>query len=76
MSIFDKLEKIQNKPEHIRKRILTVSVVLIMILIIFLWINDLKYSLQNKESESPPGPFSVFKEAILSSVSTLRAEIK
>lgn len=76
MNIFDKLEKIQNKPEHIRKRILAVSVVLIMGLIIFLWINDLKYSLKNGESEAPPGPFSVFKEAILSSVNTLRAEIK
>lgn len=76
MNIFEKLEKIQNKPEHIRKRILAITTVLVMGLIIFLWINNLKYSLKNRDDSAPPGPFSVFKEAILSSVNTLRAEIK
>lgn len=76
MKIFDKLEKIQNKPEHIKRMILIITTVLIMSVIIFLWINDLKYDLKNKKNDSHPGPFSVFREAILSSVDTLKAEIK
>lgn len=75
--MFDFLEKIQKKPEYVRKRILAATVALIMAVIIVLWFNDLKTSFATKEEKDsrPPGPFSVFREAISNSVETLKAEI-
>lgn len=76
MNIFEKMENLQQKPEYVKKRILAVSVTIIMAIIIALWINDLKYSFKKEEKEKTPGPFSVFREAVLNSIETLKAEIK
>lgn len=76
MSFFDFLEKIQQKPEAARKKILAVSAVVIMAFIIFLWLNDSAYSFKKEEKDKTPGPFSVFKDAILDSAQNFKAEMK
>ena len=77
MNFFDTLHKIQKKPEATRKKILVITVAVIMALIIFLWINNLKYSVGYGISGKPdeqkaPGPFSVFKETILKGLEDLK----
>lgn len=76
MNIFEKMENLQQKPKHIKKRILTITVTIIMAIIIALWINDLKYSFKKEEKEKPPGPFSVFRKAVLNSIETFKTELK
>lgn len=67
MSFFNTLHKIQTKPERTRKKILAISVAVIMAFIIFLWLNALKYSRDRSgpDNQTTPNPFSVFKETIL-----------
>ena len=72
MSFFDALHKIQKKPEATRKKILAVSVAVIMALIIFLWLSGLKYSKQEASVSQEPGPFSVFKETIQKGIKSLK----
>lgn len=74
--MFNHLEKLQQKPEPVKKRILAVSVAVLMVLIVVLWLNDVKYRATSENKEETPGPFSVFKEAVSNSVETLKAEIK
>lgn len=76
MNIFEKMENLQQKPHHVKKRILTVTVTIIMAIIVALWINDLKYSFKKDEKEKTPGPFSIFREVVLNSINTLKAELK
>jgi len=72
MSFFDALHKIQKKPEATRKKILAVSVAVIMAFIIFLWLAALKYPSAKKETEKNPNPFSVFKETISKGIQGLK----
>lgn len=76
MSFFDILEKIQRKPESARKKIMAISVIIIMFLIIFLWLNNLKFSLNDKEEEKTPGPFKILKESVSKGMETLKNEIR
>lgn len=57
MSLIDKIENIQQKPESVRYRILIVSVVLIMSLIIGLWLT--LPDKQKLESIDIGGPFKL-----------------
>lgn len=76
MSFFNALEKIQKKSERTRKIIMAASIVVIMFLIIFLWLNNLKFSLNDKEEEKTPGPFNILKESVSKGIEALKNEIK
>ncbi len=77
MNFFDYLEKIQKKPEAARKRILFFTVAIIMAVIVFLWLNDLQYSLSDKkENKKTPGPFSIFKTSIIEGVENLKSSLR
>lgn len=56
------LEKIKKKPEHIRKRILYISVFSIMALILFIWMHALENRLhsvkEKSKKENSLSPFS------------------
>jgi len=61
MWLIDKIESLQKKPESIRRRILFVSMVVIMFVIVAVWIFSLSFSLKSKEkSETSFTPFKIF----------------
>jgi Tfp pilus assembly protein PilO len=61
MSLINKIENLQKKPESIRRRILFVSIIAIMFVIIVVWIFTLNLSLSNNEkNETSYTPFKVF----------------
>lgn len=69
MSILDTIETIQKKPEQTRRRILFVSVGVVMATIIGLWIWTLPYTLESVTSKSTEtktandaSPFTIIKD--------------
>ena len=62
MSLIDKIENIQKKPEHIKRRILFVSVSLIMFVIIAIWATTFKMTTSGDKSPegSIASPLAVF----------------
>lgn len=61
MSLINKIENLQKKPESIRRRILFVSIIAIMFVIVVVWIFTLNLSLKSSEkSETSYTPFKVF----------------
>ncbi len=65
MSLINKIENLQKKPESIRRRILFVSVIAIMFVIVVAWIFTLNLSLKdNKKSETSFTPFKVFGDLV------------
>lgn len=48
MSIYDKLEEIRKKPEHIRMRYVWMMVIISMVFVIAIWIFSLKGNQENK----------------------------
>lgn len=72
MSLLNKLETIQKKPERIKRRILFVSLFVLMFIVTAVWVSTLKVTLGNgggvKEA-AISSPFSVFKDIIGDSVS-------
>jgi len=72
MSLLNKLETIQKKPERIKRRILFFSLFMLMFIITAVWVSTLKVTLGSKEDSakktSISSPFSVFKDIIGDSV--------
>jgi len=65
MSILDKIENLQKKPEPVRKKILFVSMAMIFFIIIVVWISIFKISLRPKEqNQADFTPFRVFKNLV------------
>jgi hypothetical protein len=67
MSLINKIENLQKKPEAIRRRVLAVSVAAIMFIIVVVWIFTLNLSKKNSEQEqisSEFTPFGVFRSII------------
>jgi len=61
MSLINKIEDLQKKPESIRRRILFMSVIAVMFLVVVVWIFTLNLSLKSSEkSETSFTPFKVF----------------
>jgi hypothetical protein len=79
MSLLEKIENLQKKPEAIRRRILFCSVATIMFIIISIWVITLKYSTPTSEEDKDAniGPFRVlgelFKETVDVSVSGVKS---
>lgn len=60
MSLIDKIENLQKKPESIRRRILFFSITTIMFIIIAVWIFSFNLSSKNeKKEEAGSSPFGV-----------------
>lgn len=68
MSLMDKIENVQKKPETIRRRIVAVSVFVIMFLVIVIWVSTIRLSFgaddTEKETASIYSPFSMIKDII------------
>ena len=62
MSLIDNIEKLHKKPDHIKRRILLVSVFVLMFIIVSVWVSTLRIS-SGKESPKDSrisSPLSVF----------------
>jgi preprotein translocase subunit SecF len=60
MSLMNKIENLQKKPEAIRRRILVVSIVAVMFLVVVIWIFSLNFSLGSDEkNETSFTPFKI-----------------
>lgn len=71
MILLNKLETIQKKPERIKRRILFVSLFMLMFIITGVWVSTLKITLgkgENAKEASISSPFSVFKDIVGDSV--------
>lgn len=66
MSLMDKIENIQKKPDYIKKRILFAVLAIIMFVIIAAWISTLNITMGVGESrekqDSFASPFAVIKD--------------
>lgn len=64
MSLIDKIEKLQKKPEPYRRRVLFITTILIMVLIIIFWVSFLDFSLEKEKiaTKKNPEPFDVIKK--------------
>ena len=68
------IEKLQNKPRHLRVQMLWISVILVMSIILFFWLISLNYSF--KSSETVPSLFGTLKEDFSLFKKSLQAGIK
>lgn len=62
MSLIDKIEDLQNKPEHCRRRVLVASVLIIMSAVVLIWVSTIKFSLAKQDSKDACDPVAVFCE--------------
>jgi hypothetical protein len=63
MTLFDKIEQIRQKPEHIRLRYVWVCVVISMVFVVFIWAISLKNrNYQVQTSGEVAGQASIFDE--------------
>lgn len=76
MSLMDKIENIQKKPDYIKKRILFVVVSIIMFIIIAVWVSTLNISVGVEESrekqESFASPFAIIRDIAKDSVKLIK----
>lgn len=52
MSLTDKIENLQNKPERYRRKIFAASLILIMSAVLFVWVTTLRFSLSGQENKN------------------------
>ncbi|PJE73599.1 MAG: hypothetical protein COV02_01685 [Candidatus Terrybacteria bacterium CG10_big_fil_rev_8_21_14_0_10_41_10] len=72
MALIDKIESVQKKPENIKRRILFISLVVIMFFIIAIWALTFNVKMErvvkendNASMSSPLGVFkSIFKDSV------------
>ncbi|RJQ30741.1 hypothetical protein C4572_03670 [Candidatus Parcubacteria bacterium] len=77
MSLIDKIENLQKKPEHIKRRVLFASLFVIMFLVVTVWVSTLKISLGSSEEESQvASPISTFFGIVTGSVDVAVSGIK
>jgi len=81
MVFFDKIENLQKKPEHYRKRVLAVSLVVIMSAVVFVWVFSLRATLSSSNKEEREviaeyAPFKVLKDSVANSASQIKNSYK
>jgi len=77
MVFFEKIENLQKKPEHYRRRVLAVSLIAIMSAVVFVWGFSLRATLSSSNEEEQKviaeySPFKVLKESVASSASQIK----
>ncbi len=78
--MFRYIEKLQNKPEHIRQIVLLVSVVVIMIIIITIWLSTFsirisKDTKKQTDNSSELSPFSMIKNDVMNFYKNIKKNI-
>lgn len=73
----DKIEDLQKKPEPVRKKILFISMTVIIFIVIVVWISIFKISLKPKEqNQADFAPLGVFKNLVRDGFDASAAGIK
>ena len=63
MSLIETIENVHKKPEYLRRRVLYVSMFVIMFIVIAVWASTLRITLgETKGEEVAASPFTVFKD--------------
>ena len=62
MSLIDNIEKLHKKPDHIKRRILLVSVFVLMFIVVSVWVSTLRITLgkESPKDSQVSSPLSVF----------------
>ena len=77
MSLVDKIENLQKKPESVRRRVLFFSVMVTMFLIITIWVSTLKISSKDDQKvEASYTPVDIFNNLVKDSLSVPVAGVK
>lgn len=72
MSLIKKIENLQKKPETVRRRILFITLAVIMFTVIVIWVSTFKISLRTEENKQTNyAPFDVFKNLLKDSFSVI-----
>lgn len=72
MSLITKIENLQKKPETVRRRVLFVTLAIIMFTVIVIWVSTLNISSKTEENKQTNyAPFDVFKNLIKDSFSVI-----
>jgi len=72
MSLIETIENVHKKPEYLRRRILYVSMFVVMFIIIAVWTSTLRVTFaETKGDEVAASPFTVFKEMVSESYGML-----
>ncbi|MEW5908052.1 MAG: hypothetical protein AB1643_02645 [Patescibacteria group bacterium] len=69
MSLIEKIEEVHKKPEAYRKKVLIVSMLISIVIIIFIWVTTLDFTLGKKKLSEGSGasedsPFNVIKREL------------
>lgn len=72
MSLITKIENLQKKPETVRRRVLFVTLAIIMFTVIVIWVSTLKISSRAEENKQTNyAPFDVFKNLLKDSFNVI-----
>jgi hypothetical protein len=75
MSLITKIENLQKKPESVRRRILFISMMIIMFAVIVIWISTFKIALKTeKDAQNNYAPLAVFKNLIKDSFNVITGD--
>jgi predicted PurR-regulated permease PerM len=75
MSFFERLEELRKKPEETRRRILAISLTVLMFAVVILWLSTIRIGLKTEEkksSVSAPSPLKVLKESFQGGTASLK----
>ena len=61
MAIIDNIEKLHKKPDHIKRRILLVSVFVIMFVVVSVWVSTLRMTLGREDQKRQPSFLASFR---------------
>lgn len=77
MSLIDKVENLQKKPEPYRKKILAVSVLFFMSIVVFVWLTTLDFSLGAKAEEIKEAytPFQILGKELAGVKDNLKSSV-
>lgn len=77
MSLINKIENLQKKPEPYRKKVLTMSVLVFMCLIVFVWLTTLDFSLGAKAEEINEAytPFQILGKELTGAKDNLKSSV-
>jgi len=72
MSLITKIENLQKKPETVRRKVLFVTLAIIMFTVIVIWVSTLKISLKTEENKQTNyAPLDVFKNLLKDSFNVI-----
>ena len=78
MSFLNKIEELRNKPEHVRYKILTASLIAIMAVVVSVWISVIKIELEPKQekNDSIIAPAGAISDTVKEAFSSIKSRFE